>query len=63
MRWIMYLTGWVLLPLLPTMVRGEDKAPRVDQAAINRAIDRGVAALKQMQKNDGNWNYTSFVRA
>jgi hypothetical protein len=37
---------------------GAGPAQAADKEAINKAIDRGVAALKQLQRRDGTWPHT-----
>lgn len=54
MRWTSCLVGWILLALLPAPCRG-----KVDPEAVNRAIDRGVALLKQKQEREGGWTRLS----
>jgi hypothetical protein len=41
----------VVVALIPARARGADKV------AIDRAVERGVAALRSMQKTDGRWDY------
>jgi hypothetical protein len=38
---------------------GGAPARAVDQADIDRAVERGVAALRQMQNKDGTWPYSA----
>lgn len=52
MRWTKCLIGLLLLALLPA------PCAAVDPAAVNRTIDRGVAALKQRQTKVGSWWYS-----
>jgi hypothetical protein len=54
MRKLVLLVG--LAALSATLVTG---AP-VDKKAINAAIERGVAALKRAQRDDGSWNNTEL---
>jgi hypothetical protein len=35
-------------------------APAADKEAIDRAVERGVAHLKKMQREDGTWRYTEI---
>jgi hypothetical protein len=64
MRWTTRLTGGATLALLALLALGsaappaEQTPPKVDPQAVNRAIDRGVAFLKQQQNaKDGTWVY------
>jgi hypothetical protein len=43
------------LGLLATMTLAITPARAVDQKAIDRAVDKGVAALRKMQQADGTW--------
>ncbi len=44
-----------ILPAIAVLVLATSPAPAVDKKAINEAIDRGVAGLKRMQRDDGTW--------
>ena len=52
MRRLLLAIGLLALACLP--------APAVDRAAIDKAVERGVAALKRAQQADGTWNYTEI---
>jgi hypothetical protein len=49
------MTCRLTLGLLATLTLASVPARAVDQAAIDRALDKGVAALRKMQQADGTW--------
>lgn len=51
-----FRVGFVLVTASLLFLASEAEA--VDQEAINKAIDKGVAHLKQLQREDGTWPYT-----
>src|SRR5262245_63461131 len=52
MRYERLAVGLLVLTCIP--------ARAVDKTVIDRAADRGVAALRALQQTDGTWNYTEI---
>jgi len=52
MKRMLLVLGLVLLPASP--------AAAVDRQAINEAVDRGVTALRRMQRPDGAWPHVEI---
>jgi len=52
MKRMLLVLGVVLLPASP--------AAAVDRQAIDEAVDRGVAALKRLQRPDGTWQHVEI---
>jgi hypothetical protein len=46
-----------LLLTVTALLLSASLAPAVEKSAIDAAVDKGVAALKKMQRNDGTWPY------
>src|SRR5262249_50814195 len=47
----------VLVLTVGALLLTTSAAPAVEKAAIDKAVDDGVAALKKLQRNDGTWPY------
>src|SRR5947209_19522697 len=45
----------VLVLTVAALLLTATTAPAVEKAAIDKAVDDGVAALKKLQRNDGTW--------
>jgi hypothetical protein len=56
------MNKWLALGLLATMTWaiGSTPAQAVDKAAIDQAVEKGVQALRTLQRPDGTWPYSEI---
>jgi squalene cyclase len=52
----------VVLLFSPAIAQGAEEKPAVDRAAIQKAVERGLAFLHSAQNKDGSWGSGSYTR-